>query len=162
MGGVAVAGGRLAAVPARLGPGNQQINIYCEENPNMLMTAQQLVAEAKAQIREIDSSQAAMLLNEGALCLDVRESGEHEAERLHGAINIPRGVLEFRIDDHPGFADKNRTVLVYCKTGGRSALAALNLQRLGYRGVMSIAGGIEAWRNLGLPLQKDMNGYGNG
>lgn len=126
----------------------------------MLMTAQQLVAEAKAQIREIDSGEAASLLNEGALCLDVRENGEHEAERLHGAINIPRGVLEFRIGEHPDFADKARPLLVYCKTGGRSALAALNLQRLGYRSVMSLAGGLEAWRSQGLPLNRDTTRYG--
>jgi len=126
----------------------------------MLMTAQQLVAEAKAQIREIDTGEAVLLLDEGALCLDVRETGEHQAERLHGAINIPRGVLEFRIGEHPDFTNKERTLLVYCKTGGRSALAALNLQRLGYRGVMSIAGGIEAWREQGLPINRDITRYG--
>jgi rhodanese-related sulfurtransferase len=127
----------------------------------MLMTAQQLVAEARAQIREINSGEAAMLLKEGALCLDVRETGEHQAERLHGSINIPRGVLEFRICEHPELANKERTVVVYCKTGGRSALAALNLQRLGYKGVISMAGGIEAWRSQGLPLHTDMSRYGN-
>jgi len=126
------------------------------------MTAQHLVAEARAQIREIDSSEAAMLLQEGALCLDVRETGEHQTERLHGSINIPRGVLEFRICEHPEFANKERTVVVYCKTGGRSALAALNLQRLGYKGVISMAGGIESWRTRGLPLHTDTNRYGNG
>ena len=127
----------------------------------MLMTAQQLVAEAKAQIREIDSGEAVLLLQEGALCLDVRETGEHQAERLQGSINIPRGVLEFLIGEHPELANKERTVVVYCKTGGRSALAALNLQRLGYKGVISLAGGIEAWRTRGLPLHTDSNNYGN-
>lgn len=126
-----------------------------------MLTAQQLVAEAKAQIREITSVDAAHLLKQGTLCLDVRETGEHEMERLRGAINIPRGVLEFHIGEHPDFADKNRTLLVYCKTGGRSALAALNLQRMGYGNVMSIAGGIEAWRSQGLPLHSDTNRYGS-
>jgi len=127
----------------------------------MLLTAQQLVAEAKSQIREIDSGEAAALLKEGALCLDVRETGEHQSERLHGSINIPRGVLEFLISEHPELSNKERTVVVYCKTGGRSALAALNLQRLGYKGVISMAGGIEAWRTQGLPLHTDSNNYGN-
>lgn len=127
----------------------------------MLLTAQQLVAEARSQIREIASEEAAALLKEGALCLDVRETGEHQAERLHGSINIPRGVLEFRICEHPELSNKERTVVVYCKTGGRSALAALNLQRLGYKGVISMAGGIEAWRTEGLPLHTDSNNYGN-
>lgn len=126
-----------------------------------MMTPQQLVAEAKAQIREIAAAEAAQLLQQGVLCLDVREIGEHEIERLPGSINIPRGVLEFRIGEHPAFADKRRTLLVYCKTGGRSALAALNLQRLGYSGVLSVAGGIEAWRSQGLPLERDSNRYGS-
>lgn len=126
-----------------------------------MMTPQQLVAEARTQIREIAPAEAAQLMREGVLCLDVRETGEHEIECLQGAINIPRGVLEFRIGEHPEFSDKSRTLLVYCKTGGRSALAALNLQRLGYSGVMSIAGGIEAWRNQALPLHSDSNRYGS-
>ncbi len=126
-----------------------------------MMTPQQLVAEAKGQIREVDCAAAVQLLSHGALCLDVREGGEHEAESLHGAISIPRGVLEFRIGDHPAFADKSRALLVYCKTGGRSALAAVNLQRLGYSNVVSLAGGIDAWRSQGLPLNRDTNRYGS-
>jgi rhodanese-related sulfurtransferase len=122
-----------------------------ERNKDML-TPQQLVAEAKALIREVDVAEAEQLLKKGVLCLDVREVGEHGAERLPDAINIPRGVLEFRIGDIPAFADKSNTLLVYCKTGGRSALAALNLQRLGYSSVLSIAGGLDAWRSRGLPL----------
>ncbi len=125
-----------------------------------MMTPQQLVAEAKAQIREVDAVEAAQLLKKGALCLDVREVGEYEIVHLVDAINIPRGVLEFRISENPVFADKSKTILVYCKTGGRSALAAFNLQRLGYT-VLSISGGIEAWQKQGLPLNKDTNRYGN-
>ena len=124
------------------------------------MTPQQLVAEAKAQIREVDVAEAAQMLNKGQLCLDVREVGEFEIEHLMDAINIPRGVLEFRIGENPLFADKSKSILVYCKTGGRSALAAFNLQRLGYT-VLSIAGGLEAWQKQGLPLNKDNNCYGN-
>ena len=126
-----------------------------------MMTPQQLVAEARAKIREVAPVEAAQLMREGVPCLDVRETGEHEIECLRDAINIPRGVLEFRIGEHPGLADKSRMLLIYCKTGGRSALAALNLQRLGYSNVMSIAGGIEAWRNQALPMHSDDNRYGS-
>jgi rhodanese-related sulfurtransferase len=125
-----------------------------------MMTPQQLIAEARAQIREVTLVEAAQMLQQGALCLDVREAGEHEVECLQDSINIPRGVLEFRIGEHPVLADKNRSLLVYCKTGGRSALAALNLQRLGYCNVASIEGGIEAWRRHRFPLHKDRNRYG--
>jgi rhodanese-related sulfurtransferase len=126
--------------------------IFIQERANDMLTPQQLVAEARAQICEVDVTEAARLLKEGVLCLDVREVGEHQAGRLPEAINIPRGVLEFRIGDLPVFANKGNTLLVYCKTGGRAALAALNLQRLGYSGVLSIAGGLDAWRSQGLPL----------
>lgn len=126
-----------------------------------MMTPQLLVAEAKALISEVSPIQAAQMMQLGALCLDVRETGEHEAESLNGAINIPRGVLEFRIGDHPLLADKERQLLVYCKTGGRSALATVNLQRMGYRKVASLEGGIDAWRSQRLPLHKDSNNYGS-
>ncbi len=126
-----------------------------------MMTPQLLVAEAKALISEVSPIQAAQMMQLGALCLDVRETGEHEAESLNGAINIPRGVLEFRIGDHPLLADKDRQLLVYCKTGGRSALATVNLQRMGYRKVASLEGGIDAWRSQRLPLHKDSNNYGS-
>lgn len=127
-----------------------------------MMTPQQLVAEARAQIREADCATAMSLLASGSLCIDVRETGEHEAERLYGSISIPRGVLEFRIGEHPPCADKKQALLLYCKTGGRSALAALNLQRLGYANVVSLAGGMDAWRSQGLPIEKDTSRYGNG
>lgn len=127
-----------------------------------MMTPQQLVAEARAQVREADCATAAQLLKEGWLCIDVRENGEHEVERLRGSVCIPRGVLEFRIAEHPGCADKGKAILLYCKTGGRSALAAFNLQRMGYSNVVSLAGGIDAWRTLGLPTEKDTSRYGNG
>ncbi len=126
-----------------------------------MITPQQLVAEARAQIREVDCATAQQLLAQGTLCVDVRESGEHDAERLHGAISLPRGVIEFRIGEHPACGDKGRALLLYCKTGGRSALAALNLQRMGYSNVVSLAGGIDAWRSLGLPLDRDSTRYGS-
>lgn len=126
----------------------------------MAMTPHELVVEAKAQIREADPASAAKLLNEGVLCLDVREPAEFQAGCLPNAINLPRGVVEFRIGDHPAFADKTRPAIVYCKTGGRSALAVLNLQRIGYTNLVSLAGGIEGWTSQGLPVVKDTNRYG--
>jgi rhodanese-related sulfurtransferase len=119
------------------------------------MTPQQMVAECKSLIREVSASEASWLLKEGALCLDVREADEFNSEHLPDAINIPRGILEFRIGDIPSLADKDSTVLVYCKSGGRSAMAALSLQRLGYNSILSIAGGIDDWKKSGLPLHNN-------
>ncbi|MBU1397259.1 MAG: sulfurtransferase, partial [Gammaproteobacteria bacterium] len=125
----------------------------------MSMNAMELVAEAKSQITEIEPA-AAVTAMKTALLLDVRESAEFEAGRLPGAINIPRGVLEFRIGDHPLLSRRDTDILVYCKTSGRAALAALNLKRMGYTNVRSIHGGFDAWSQQGLPLETETTQFG--
>lgn len=126
----------------------------------MSMTAIDLVKEAKSQITEIEPPAARAALP-SALLLDVREAAEFEAGRLPGAINIPRGVLEFKIGDHPQLAQRDADILVYCKTSGRAALAALNLKRMGYTKVRSIHGGFDAWSQLGLPLETETTQFGD-
>ncbi|MES1998619.1 MAG: rhodanese-like domain-containing protein [Pseudomonadota bacterium] len=125
----------------------------------MSMTPQQLVAEAKAQIKEIDIATAAQHISAGSVVIDVREPAEFEAARLPGAVSIPRGLLEFKTD-HPMLADKAAEILLYCKSGGRSALAALSLQRLGYSNVRSMTGGFDAWTSQGQAVAKDTTQYG--
>jgi rhodanese-related sulfurtransferase len=125
----------------------------------MPVTAADLVAEARARIREVAP---AALGSEAAkvVLIDVREPAEYETGHLATAINIPRGVLEFQVDAHPAVANvtepalahRQRPVVVYCRTGGRAALAADSLQRIGFSDVRSIAGGIEAWIAAGLPV----------
>ena len=118
-----------------------------------------LVAEARAKIREIDPG--AFQLGQGdAIVIDVREPAEFETGHIPHSINIPRGVLEFQVDAHPAVANvsdealshKERPIVVVCRTGGRAALSAVNLQRLGFADVRSIAGGVIAWGEAGLPL----------
>lgn len=119
----------------------------------MPMTAMDLVAAAKQQIREISPAEAGPLLG-NAKVLDVREPAEFAAGKLPGAVNIPRGVLEFQIGNHPGFAGcQNTDLLVYCLSGGRSALAVETLQKLGYGRAVSLAGGYQAWSDAGLPIE---------
>jgi len=77
--------------------------------------------------------------------VDVREGEEYEAGHLENAILLPRGVLEFKVGNFPELEDKSTAVLVYCRTGGRSALAAQTLQESGYNNVLSMVGGFEAW-----------------
>lgn len=118
----------------------------------MAITAMDLVANAKQQIKEIDTAAAKDQL-QSSLILDVREPAEFAAGHLPGAINIPRGVLEFKIDATPEFQGKQQeTIVVYCQTGGRSALATHALNQLGYTQAVSMAGGFKAWSESGLPL----------
>ncbi|MCA1852135.1 MAG: rhodanese-like domain-containing protein [Beggiatoa sp.] len=119
----------------------------------MAMTAQDLVQEARKHIREIDPDTAEQHLGEPrTVVIDVREPAELEAGRLPGAIHIPRGLLEFRIGSCRELMDPSVPVLVYCRSGARSALAAETLQRMGYSNVSSITGGFEAWVASGKPL----------
>ncbi|MBS4051864.1 MAG: rhodanese-like domain-containing protein [Methylomonas sp.] len=118
----------------------------------MALTAMEMVANAKQQIKEVDTATAMGQL-QSSLILDVREPAEYAAGHLPGAINIPRGVLEFKIDATPEFQGKQQeSIVVYCQTGGRSALAALALNQLGYTQAVSLAGGFKAWSESGLPL----------
>lgn len=109
-------------------------------------TTQDLVTEAKQHITEVNVATAKQLLAEGNIVLvDTREESEYAAGHVDDAILLPRGVLEFKIANIPELADKSKAVLIYCRLGNRSALAAQTMQQLGYANVLSMAGGYEAW-----------------
>jgi rhodanese-related sulfurtransferase len=114
-----------------------------------MQTAQELVAAAKADIKEVslDDAENAVLL--GSLVLDVREESEFLQGCIGGAVNIPRGLLEFTLSADEALHDRSRPIVVYCKGGGRAALAAKTLQEMGYVSVQSIAGGFDAWAAAG-------------
>ena len=119
----------------------------------MTLTAQDLVATAISNIREIDADQLLALQSGGVPVIDVREPAEYAAGHVPGAVNIPRGVLEFEVDGHPAvncqqdsaLAHRDQPVVLYCRSGGRSALAAEALQRLGFSEPLSLAGGFIRW-----------------
>ena len=127
----------------------------------MARTVQELVAEARGRIEEIAPDR--LVAQRSGIVIDVREPAEYAQGHLPGAINLPRGVLEFQIHAHPAMACStsdalaapDRELLLYCMTGGRSALAADSLQAVGFTQVRSLAGGLTAWRNAGLPLSTD-------
>lgn len=115
----------------------------------MTLTVMDLVAQAKQHIVEIDIEDAKNTL-ETSLILDVREPAEYASGHLPGAFNIPRGVLEFKIGSHPDFQDKQDAhIIVYCQSGGRSALATEALNKIGYNNAVSMAGGFKAWADSG-------------
>lgn len=119
----------------------------------MAVTPHDLVVEAKSQIKEVGTADAQGLLGKRVV-IDVREYDEYAAGHLPGAINIPRGILEFKIGMVPECANKDGAFLIYCRTSGRAALSAVQLQRIGYSNVVSMAGGFEAWNNEGRPTEK--------
>jgi rhodanese-related sulfurtransferase len=106
----------------------------------------QLVDEAKAQISEIGPDQLKHMQQAGEdfTLIDVRERDEQAKGTIPGAINMPRGILEVNIDQIT--TDKDRKLVLYCGGGSRSALAALNLKKMGFRKVISLAGGYRGWR----------------
>ena len=119
----------------------------------MPVTAMDLVAAAKRQIHEVSPEEASALVGK-ARVLDLREPAEYPAGMLPGAVNIPRGVLVFQIGNHPAFADaQKQEILVYCLSGGRSALAVETLQKLGYDKAVSLAGGFKAWSEASRPVE---------
>ncbi|WP_428355985.1 rhodanese-like domain-containing protein [Methyloprofundus sp.] len=111
----------------------------------MPLTAMDLVAEAKQNITEISVNDARQNLSD-VLIIDVREPAEFAAGQIPNAVNIPRGVLEFQINNHPIFAgQQDAKIIVCCQSGGRSALATESLHKLGYINAVSLAGGYKAW-----------------
>jgi molybdopterin/thiamine biosynthesis adenylyltransferase/rhodanese-related sulfurtransferase len=110
----------------------------------------ELLAQAKSEITEVDPADAASRLAAGGtVLLDVREPDEWEQGAIPGAVHIPRGHLEAQIETR--IVDKSAPVVVYCAGGVRSAFATKTLQDLGYRDVVSLAGGFGRWKDEGRP-----------
>jgi rhodanese-related sulfurtransferase len=126
------------------------------------LTAAGMVAAATAQVESIPPAAAAAEIAAGdVVVLDVREPVEWE-DHIGGAVQVPRGLLEFVADPasarHNPALDPSRRVIVYCRSGSRSALAGRTLQDLGYRDVANLAGGLTAWASAGLPIASHHQG----
>jgi rhodanese-related sulfurtransferase len=114
---------------------------------------EKLVEGAKKNITEISPQDAAAKLKSGeAVIVDVRERDEWDKEHIPGAIHLSRGTIELDIEEK--VPDSNAMIITHCGGGGRSALAAENLQKMGYKNVRSMAGGFKAWKGAGLPSTK--------
>ncbi len=125
----------------------------------MLVSPADVVARVKATIKECTVSQAKEALTLQTLIIDIREPEEFARGHIPGAVLSPRGLLEFEIHGlvqrtatNPNLAPEDRDIVLYCGTGGRSALATDALDRMGYRNVRSMDGGIVAWSAAGLPV----------
>jgi rhodanese-related sulfurtransferase len=119
-----------------------------------MKTAQDLVAAAKKDIQEVTLAEADQAIEHADLLVDVRESEEYRTSHIPGAINISRGMLEFKFSNDPALENRNMRIVCYCKTSGRAALSAKALQEMGYRHVQSVEGGFDAWQDAGKPVVK--------
>ena len=116
------------------------------------MPVEALIEQAIAGIPVLEPVEAFESLDR-YLVVDVREPNEVLQGYLPGAINVPRGLLEFRAADDPRFQAPERPILLYSNSSRRAALAARCLKELGYTRVAILARGIEAWAALGLPIE---------
>src|ERR1700739_3985186 len=115
---------------------------------------QQLVSEAKKYVTEISPADAAAKAKTGeAVIIDVRDKEEWDEGHILDAVHLSRGTMELDIEEK--VPDPNAVIICHCGGGGRSALAAETLQKMGYKNVRSMAGGLKAWKAAGLPVKKD-------
>ena len=111
----------------------------------------ELLAATKEQIREVDTAEAAQLVQNGSVTLDVREPEEFEQGALVGATHIPRGQLESHIENR--IPNRDVPIVAYCAAGTRSAFVAKTLKDLGYTDVVSMDGGFTKWKSEGRPWE---------
>jgi len=114
----------------------------------------QIVNDAKSRIRELSLQEVQRKLDSGQTfhLVDVREESEWAAGHLPGAVHLGKGIIERDIETK--IPDTSAEIVLYCGGGFRSALAADNLQKMGYSNVYSMDGGFRGWKDAGLPVEK--------
>jgi len=118
------------------------------QSVNQRLTAPQIVAQIKPLITEITPEDTSKLIDDdNVILIDIREESEVEQGSITGAQYIPRGVLEFKISELEIPDNAETKVVLYCRSGSRSALAAASIQNMGFKNVMSMKGGYEAWKS---------------
>lgn len=124
-----------------------------------MQNVKDMLASANAAVPKIDAAEAQAMIERGdALVVDVRDAPEVAATgKIAGAINVSRGMLEFRADAaspyHDAAFDPDRTVILYCASGGRSALGAKTLKDMGYARVFNL-GAFKDWAERGAPVEQ--------
>jgi rhodanese-related sulfurtransferase len=123
----------------------------------MALTAKDLLAAANASVPRVSPDEARDLIAKGALVVDVRDGTEVAQGKVKGAVHAQRGLIEFKADpempSHDPAFRKDRTVIVYCASGGRSALAGKTLQDMGYTDVRNL-GQFKSWVDAGGETEK--------
>jgi rhodanese-related sulfurtransferase len=123
-------------------------------------SATDMVKAAKQEIENLTPQQAQEEISKGNVTvIDIREPGElQKTGKIAGAVNAPRGMLEFYADpslpSHKPEFDKEKRIILYCASSGRSALAVKTLKEMGYTNIAHIDGGMNAWKAAGLPVEE--------
>ncbi len=125
----------------------------------MVLTRDDLLTQARANLNIITRDQVPSLVSAGATLLDIREAGEFNMGHLPGAVHIPRGLLEFMVGNHPALQNPNQALIVYCKNGGRSTLAADLLQRMGFENITMLGQGFDGWNDANNEIVIPSNQY---
>jgi phage shock protein E len=121
------------------------------EQPNRF---QKLVAQAKRNVTEISAADAGKQAETGAaILIDVRAESDWREGHAQGATHFSRDIIELEIEEQ--VPDVKKPIICYCGGGSRSALVAESLQKMGYENVRSLAGGLRAWKEVGLPTAKE-------
>ena len=111
-----------------------------------MKSAADMIDEAKAKIKEVSARSLVENPDPDVVLIDCRELNEWNLGHIPGAIYVPRGRLEQRIEEA---VDRDKKIVVYCHSGNRSALAAETMQQMGYKDVASMSGGIQEWADAG-------------
>lgn len=130
-----------------------------------MKTSDQLILDAKQHIQEISVKDFHKIwtTNHDLILIDVREPEEYQEASIDRSVNFPRGLLEMKIAQHPLVNHhcneeislkelSQKDIFIICRTGGRSALATLSLQKMGFTKLFSVQGGIQTWLNENLPI----------
>lgn len=114
-----------------------------------------IVEDTKKRVREVavDDVKSKLERGEKFLLVDVREESEYAADHLPGAIHLGKGIIERDIEER--VPDQNAALVLYCGGGFLSALAADNLQKMGYSNVISMDGGVRGWREKNYPMTRE-------
>ncbi|WP_404399579.1 rhodanese-like domain-containing protein [Idiomarina seosinensis] len=125
-----------------------------------MIDAMKLCQMAKNNVNEVTTEQLQQAIRDGARVIDVREPAEYQQGHIREAVNMPRGVLEMQLNQHPdvaGYDDAlqriaDKPLYLICGTGGRSALSAESLERMGFDKIYNVAGGMKAWQQEKRPV----------
>jgi rhodanese-related sulfurtransferase len=125
----------------------------------MPVTKDELLNNARQCLHIINAEEAEAFIASNAILLDVREPSEYDMGHLPDAVHIPRGLLEFMVGNHPALENFQQDIVVYCKNGGRSTLAADLLQRMGFENIHMMQGGFDNWSGTVHKVEIPSNQY---